>query len=295
MSEDATEPVGVAPDAKPKSSMTTSQVYMRSILDFGLLSSEEEVALANAMRSPDAAERERAKTRLLKSNLRLVMKIANEFLNRGLSKHDLISEGNFGLLAAIERFDPENGARFGTYSVWWIKRAMRRALARQARTVRIPLRSLERLYRLKRVERELSVELGRLPTEEELAERLNFSVRVVRRLRRAERFSTTSLDAVRGGDDDDRTLLDRIPDEQEAAPDVTCADEDALALLRGALNALEERERRVIELRFGLDGAGRRTFEEIAQVLQCTREWVRRVQENALKKLQAAYGEGDEK
>ncbi len=275
--------------------MTTSQVYMRNILDFQLLTGEEEAALANAMRSPDAAERETAKTKLLKSNLRLVMKIANEFLNRGLSKHDLVSEGNFGLLAAVERFDPGNGARFGTYSSWWIKQAMRRALARQARTVRIPLRSLEKLYRMKRVEREMTVELGRKPTDRELAEKLNFTLRVMQSLRRVERFSTTSLDARRDvGDEAGQTLLERLPDEQEAGPDTICADEDALALLRGALNALEERERRVIELRFGLDGMGQRTFEEIGQVLKCTREWVRQVQERALRKLQAAYDEGDE-
>lgn len=262
---------------------------MRSILDFRLLSGEEEVALANAMRSPDAASREAAKARLLKSNLRLVMKIANEFSNRGLSKHDLISEGNFGLLAAIERFDPEHGARFSTYSVWWIKQAMRRALARQGRTVRIPLQSLEKIYRLKRLERELKLELGRKPDDAELQERLGVSARVLSELRRADQLSTTSLDALRGDGEKGQTLLERLPDEQEATPDVSCADEDALALLRGALDALEERERQVIELRFGLDGSGRRTFEEIGNLLQCTREWVRQVQERALRKLQAAY------
>lgn len=267
--------------------MTTSQVYMRNIVDFELLSPDEEIQLAEAIHSGDQKAHDEAKSKIVRANLRLVVKIANEFMNRGLSKHDLISEGNIGLMTASEKFDPGKGAKFSTYSTWWIKQAMRRAIAEQSRTIRIPVQSVDKINKIKRVQRELKHEIGQTPTDEQIAERLNLSPRTVRELRHANLNTSSLNEPIVDGETGE--MQDFISDRPELSPDNVLGDIESLKHLYVLVDRLSKREQEVLRMRFGLDGNPVMTLEDVGVAVGCTRERVRQIQNKAIKKLQNMY------
>ncbi len=269
--------------------MTTSQVYMRNIIDFALLSPDEEVQLAAAIHSGNQKAHDEAKAKIVRANLRLVVKIANEFLNRGLSKHDLISEGNIGLMTAAEKFDPSKGAKFSTYSTWWIKQAMRRAIAEQSRTIRIPVQSVSKINKIKRAQREMKAHLGRVPTNNEIAEHLELSPRTVRELRHASLNTSSLNEPIIDGEAGE--MQDFISDKPELSPDNVLGDIESLKHLYVLVERLCEREQQVLKMRFGLDGNPVMTLEDVGLAVGCTRERVRQIQNKAIKKLQNMHGE----
>jgi len=269
--------------------MTTSQVYMRNIIDFALLSPDEEIQLAADIHSGDKKTHDEAKSKIIRANLRLVVKIANEFMNRGLSKHDLISEGNIGLMTAAEKFDPSKGAKFSTYSTWWIKQAMRRAIAEQSRTIRIPVQSVGKINKIKRVQREMQAESGKIPTNKEIAERLDLSPRTVRELRHASLNTSSLNEPIVNGESGE--MQDFISDKPELSPDNVLGDLESLKHLYVLVERLCEREKQVLKMRFGLDGNPVMTLENVGVAVGCTRERVRQIQNKAIKKLQSMHGE----
>ena len=269
--------------------MTTSQVYMRNIVNFALLSPDEEIQLAEAIHSGDQKAHDEAKAKIVRANLRLVVKIANEFMNRGLSKHDLISEGNIGLMTAAEKFDPSKGAKFSTYSTWWIKQAMRRAIAEQSRTIRIPVQSVEKINKIKRAQRDLKAEFGRIPTNKEIADKLGLSPRTVRELRHANLNTSSLNEPIVDGEAGE--MQDFIPDKPERSPDNVLGDVESLKHLYVLVKRLQEREQQVLTMRFGLDGNPVMTLEDVGAAVGCTRERVRQIQNKAIKKLHSMHNE----
>jgi RNA polymerase primary sigma factor len=269
--------------------MTTSQVYMRNIIDFDLLTPDDEIQLAAAIHSGNQKAHDEAKSKIIRANLRLVVKIANEFMNRGLSKHDLISEGNIGLMTAAEKFDPSKGAKFSTYSTWWIKQAMRRAIAEQSRTIRIPVQSVGKINKIKRAQREMKEELGRIPSNKEIADRLELSPRTVRELRHASLNTSSLNEPIVNGESGE--MQDFISDKPELSPDNVLGDIESLKHLYVLVEKLQEREKQVLKMRFGLDGNPIMTLENVGLAVGCTRERVRQIQNKAIKKLQGMHGE----
>jgi RNA polymerase primary sigma factor len=269
--------------------MTTSQVYMRNIIDFALLSPDEEILLAADIHSGNQKAHDEAKSKMIRANLRLVVKIANEFMNRGLSKHDLISEGNIGLMTAAEKFEPDKGAKFSTYSTWWIKQAMRRAIAEQSRTIRIPVQSVGKINKIKRLQREIQTELGRPASDKEIAERLDLSTRTVRELRHASLNTSSLNEPIVNGEVGE--MQDFISDKPELSPDNVLGDIESMKHLYVLVEKLCEREKQVLKMRFGLDGNPIMTLENVGIAVGCTRERVRQIQNKAIKKLQSMHGE----
>ncbi len=224
---------------------------------------------------------------LIEENLRLVQKIANDFLGRGLSWDDLVSEGNRGLITAAHKFDPNRGARFSTYSAWWIKQAIRQAIAEQARTVRVPIGTQVNWRRIRRVVRELTETLKREPTDVEVAEEAKLPIATVQRLRGSNQVEIHSLNAPVSNDGSDSgEFLEFLYDEMALGPDQELVNLEDIEQLLALLETLPERERQVLRLRFGLDGEAVRTLEEVGQVIGCTNERVRQIQNQALRKLQ---------
>lgn len=253
--------------------------YLTEIGYAPLLSAAEEVALAREV----LAGMESARTRMIESNLRLVVKIARRYMNRGLPLLDLIEEGNLGLIRAVEKFDPERGFRFSTYATWWIRQTIERALMNQTRTIRLPVHVVKEINVYLRASRKLSQQLDHEARPEEVAQALNKPVADVRNvLGLNERISSvdTPIDA-----DPDRSLLDVIPDEQNLNPFEALESSDLLWHLSQWLGALNEKQRRVIEMRFGLNGEDAATLEEIGLALGVTRERVRQIQVEALCRL----------
>lgn len=224
---------------------------------------------------------------LIEENLRLVQKIANDFLGRGLSWDDLVSEGNRGLITAAHKFDPTRGARFSTYSAWWIKQAIRQAIAEQSRTVRVPIGTQVNWRRIRKVARELTEKLKREPTDEEVAEEAKLPIATIQRLRGSNQVEIHSLNAPVSSDDaDSGEFLEFIHDETAPGPDQELINLEDVEQLLALLETLPERERQVLRLRFGLDGEPIRTLEEVGAVIGCTNERVRQIQNQALRKLQ---------
>ncbi len=232
-------------------------------------------------------ERNLESDRLIQDNLRLVLKIANEFLGRGLSWDDLVSEGNRGLVTAATRYDPAKGAKFSTYSAWWIKQAIRQAIAEQVQAIRVPIGTQLHWQRIRKVERELTIDLRRSPTDEELSQKCRLPMATILRLRHARRLNMQSLNAaIDENDENGAEFLDFIADERTPGPDelqIHLEDVDELLQL---LATLTPREQSILRLRFGLDGEPVRTLEEVGAVIGCTNERVRQLQNIALKKLQ---------
>ena len=224
---------------------------------------------------------------LIEQNLRLVQKIANDFLGRGLSWEDLVSEGNRGLITAAHKFDPSRGARFSTYSAWWIKQAIRQAIAEQARTVRVPNGTQINWRRIRKVAKELTEKLGREPTDEEVAAEAKLPVATIQRLRSSNQVEVHSLNApVSGEESESGEFMEFVYDETAPGPDQELINLEDVEQLLALLETLPEREKQVLRLRFGLDGEPVRTLEEVGAIIGCTNERVRQIQNQALRKLQ---------
>ena len=253
--------------------------YLREIGKVSLLDAEEEVELAKRYEKNER----RAKDKLTESNLRLVVSIAKKYIGRGLSLLDLIQEGNQGLIRAVEKYDWRKGFKFSTYATWWIRQAITRAIADQARTIRIPVHMVETINKLYRTSRRLMQELGREPTPEEIGEQLELEPDRVREIFKIAQ-ETTSLEAP-VGEDKESFLGDFIPDESQPSP----VDQASKQLLKDhlydVLSSLSDREAKVLKLRFGLDGTKQMTLEEVGKVFGVTRERIRQIEAKALRKL----------
>jgi len=261
----------------------TMKVYMGEIGQIDLVTKTEEAELAEAIHCGNGELHDEARATLIKANLRLVVKIAHDFKGLGLPLLDLISEGNIGLMRAVEKFDPIKGAKFSSYAAWWIKQSMRRALANQSRTIRIPVQSAGKINKIKSVRMKLAEELGREPTDSEIAEHLDFSERTVAGLRLADLRTFSLHDPIQQGEEGE--FQDIIPDRRAMTPDQILGDVESVGRLLTLLDELEDRERLILKMRFGLDGYRARTLEEVSQAIGRTRERVRQIQNQALVKL----------
>ncbi|WP_415860626.1 RNA polymerase sigma factor RpoS [Vibrio metschnikovii] len=265
-------------DASSKS-LDATQMYLSEIGFSPLLTAEEEVLYARrALRGDEAARK-----RMIESNLRLVVKISRRYSNRGLALLDLIEEGNLGLIRAVEKFDPERGFRFSTYATWWIRQTIERALMNQTRTIRLPIHVVKELNIYLRTARELSQRLDHEPTAEEIAAELDKPVEDVNKmLRLNERIS--SVDTPIGGDGD-KALLDILPDSNHSDPEVSTQDEDIRLSLLNWLDELNPKQKEVLARRFGLLGYEPSTLEEVGREINLTRERVRQIQVEGLRRL----------
>ncbi len=255
------------------------RMYLKEIGKVQLLTAEEEVELAKRMENGD----EEAKKRFAEANLRLVVSIAKRYVGRGMLFLDLIQEGNLGLIKAVEKFDYTKGYKFSTYATWWIRQAITRAIADQARTIRIPVHMVETINKLIRVQRQLLQELGREPYPEEIAKEMNLPVERVREIQKISQEPVSLETPI--GEEEDSHLGDFIQDENVPVP----ADAAAFTLLKEQLDevlmTLTEREQKVLRLRFGLDDGRQRTLEEVGTVFDVTRERIRQIEAKALRKL----------
>ena len=255
------------------------RMYLKEIGKVPLLTAEEEISLAKRMENGD----ESAKKRLAEANLRLVVSIAKRYVGRGMLFLDLIQEGNLGLIKAVEKFDYRKGYKFSTYATWWIRQAITRAIADQARTIRIPVHMVETINKLIRVSRQLLQELGREPQPEEIAKEMNMSVDRVREILKISQEPVSLETPI--GEEEDSHLGDFIQDDNVPVP----ADAAAFTLLKEqlveVLGTLTEREQKVLRLRFGLDDGRARTLEEVGKEFNVTRERIRQIEAKALRKL----------
>ncbi|WP_455366662.1 RNA polymerase sigma factor RpoS [Kaarinaea lacus] len=259
--------------------LDATRLYLSEIGFSPLLTAEEEVYFARRIAKGD----EDARKRMIESNLRLVVKIARRYLNRGLALLDLIEEGNLGLIRAVEKFDPERGFRFSTYATWWIRQTIERAIMNQTRTIRLPIHVVKEINIYLRAARHLSQKLDHEPSPEEIAEMLDKPIEDVKRMLGLNE-RVTSVD-VPLGRDSDKSILDAIPDEQNADPAVLLQDADIQSCLELWLSQLNDKQREVVEHRFGLHGREVATLEEVGNELGVTRERVRQIQLEALKRL----------
>ena len=255
------------------------RMYLKEIGRINLLSSDDEYEYALQAEQGD----EYAKRMLAESNLRLVVSIAKRYVGRGMLFLDLIQEGNIGLMKAVDKFDPAKGYKFSTYATWWIRQAITRAIADQARTIRIPVHMVETINKLARVQRQLTQELNREPTEEELAKKVGLSVEKVREVYKISQDPVSLETPI--GEEDDTHLGDFIRDERSMSPEEYTTIEMLKEELSGVLLTLTEREEKVLRLRFGLDDGQCRTLEEVGQVFNVTRERIRQIEAKALRKL----------
>ncbi len=253
--------------------------FLKDIGKIPLLSTEEEIELAKRMESGD----EYAKKRLIEANLRLVVSIAKKYVRRGMQFLDLIQEGNMGLIKAVEKFDYSKGFKFSTYATWWIRQAITRAIADQARTIRIPVHMVETITKVKKAQSFLLHENGTEPTEEEIAEHLGMNVDKVREIIRIAQDPVSLETPI--GEEEDSHLGDFIPDDDAPQPAEEAANSMLKQMLGEVLDTLSEREKRVIILRFGLIDGRQRTLEEVGQEFQVTRERIRQIETKALRKL----------
>ncbi len=259
------------------------RMYLKEIGRVSLLTAEEERTLAMRMESEDEAERSEAQKQLAEANLRLVVSIAKRYVGRGMLFLDLIQEGNLGLIKAVEKFDYHKGYKFSTYATWWIRQAITRAIADQARTIRIPVHMVETINKLIRVSRNLLQKNGREPTDEEIAEEMEIPVERVREIKKIAQEPVSLETPV--GEEDDSHLGDFIPDDDAPAP----ADAASFMLLKeqleDVLGTLTPREKNVLRLRFGLEDGRARTLEEVGKSFNVTRERIRQIEAKALRKL----------
>ncbi|MHB1627386.1 MAG: RNA polymerase sigma factor RpoD [Bacilli bacterium] len=255
------------------------RMYLKEIGRVSLLSADDEIQLAKRIEDGD----EEAKRRLAEANLRLVVSIAKRYVGRGMLFLDLIQEGNMGLIKAVEKFDYRKGYKFSTYATWWIRQAITRAIADQARTIRIPVHMVETINKLIRISRQLLQELGREPSAEEIAAEMDMSPEKVREIQKIAQEPVSLETPI--GEEDDSHLGDFIPDEDALAPADAAAYELLKEQLEDVLDTLTEREENVLRLRFGLDDGRTRTLEEVGKVFGVTRERIRQIEAKALRKL----------
>lgn len=255
------------------------RMYLKEIGRVDLLSAEEEISLATRIEEGD----EEAKRRLAEANLRLVVSIAKRYVGRGMLFLDLIQEGNMGLIKAVEKFDYRKGFKFSTYATWWIRQAITRAIADQARTIRIPVHMVETINKLIRVQRQLLQDLGREPTPEEIAEDMDLTPEKVREILKIAQEPVSLETPI--GEEDDSHLGDFIEDQDATSPSEHAAYELLKEQLEDVLDTLTDREENVLRLRFGLDDGRTRTLEEVGKVFGVTRERIRQIEAKALRKL----------
>ena len=268
----------------------TMKLYMQSIGKYPLVSQEEEAKLAKRIAAGDDSARDQ----LISSNLRLIVKIAHDFKGLGLPLLDLISEGNIGLMRAVEKFDPSKGAKLSSYAAWWIKQSMRRALANQARTIRIPVQSASKIGKIQNAKAKLTQKLGREPTDKEIANEINLTERTVSGLRQGKTSTISLFDPIQNGAEGE--FKDIIADEKTASPNDLMRDDETLEVMMQLVNKLPDRERVILQLRFGLprdDGKVEKpkTLEEVSRSIGRTRERVRQIQNQALETLRNALEE----
>ncbi len=263
-------------------------LYLREISQVPLLSPQDEVKLAGQIKRGNKKAREK----MITANLRLVVKIAHDFGNYGLPLLDLISEGNIGLMKAVERFDPKKGGKLSTYASWWIKQSIKRALANQSKTIRLPVHLVDKIGKIRRVAAQMTEELGHEPTTEELAEELGLPVAKVAHLKNVA-VRPASLDAKISADDD-TAFGDLVGDDRAEDPFEALRDKDLQGEVGDLLDALDPRERKIISFRFGLDGGRERTLEEVGHKFGVTRERIRQLQNIALLKMRKALRKREE-
>jgi len=266
---------------QPYDENTALRLYLRDAVEVDLLKPEQEIALAKRIQSGDAAAREH----MIRANLRLVVKIAREYEDFGLPLLDLINEGNIGLMHAVERFDPAKGAKLSTYAAWWIKQSIRRALSNQSKSIRLPIHVVQELARMKKAENRLETELGRSPSDGELAAELEASLEDIQRWREAAAIGATSLDAPLGNDPDSNRIADVVADDNAVMPWSEVAAETDAELVRELVTTLNAREQTILRRRFALDGGEPETLETIGESFGLTRERIRQLEAAALKKL----------
>jgi RNA polymerase primary sigma factor len=267
-------------DLTVEPSLDSLRLYLREIGKVPLLTADEEVYLAKRIERGDMG----AKTQMIEANLRLVVSIAKSYLGRGLSFLDLIQEGSLGLIRAVEKFDYRKGFKFSTYATWWIRQAVTRAIADKARTIRIPVHMVEKLNKVVHIERQLVQRLGREPRPEEIADELEMTTEEVRDILRMAQLPVSLEKPI--GEEEESSLGDFVPDEAAESPFDTASLSLRREDIEHALSSLPVRERQVIELRFGLGGEQPRTLEEVGREFGVTRERIRQIENNTLKKLE---------
>jgi RNA polymerase primary sigma factor len=263
------------------------KIYLREIGQIPLLTPKDEIRLAARIKKGDR----QARAQMIKANLRLVVKIAHDYSNFGLPLLDLISEGNIGLMKAVERFDPKKGGKLSTYAAWWIKQSIKRALANQAKTIRLPVHLVDKISKMKRAGHKLSERLGREPTDQELADVLGMTRAKVAQLRTIS-IRPASLDAPIG-DDDATEFSEIVGDEAALTPFELLRDKTLRQEVRDILEELDSREAEILNMRFGLDGNKPKTLEEVGKRFKVTRERVRQIQNIALMKLRRVMEKQD--
>ena len=276
------EDLAITPENVDAFADDSVRLYLREIGKIPLLTSEEEAELAQRIVKGD----KKAKDKMVESNMRLVVSIAKRYGGRGLDFLDLIQEGNTGLLRAVEKFDPEKGFKFSTYATWWVRQAITRAIADQARTIRIPVHMVETINKVLRTTRKLTSELNREPTNEEIAAELHMDPDKVDYVMRIKQ-DIASLDASvgRDGDDEDSVLGDFVEDEERISPEDSAANQILKEQLSEIISTLTDREQKIIRLRFGIGGGRPHTLEEVGAEFDVTRERIRQIEAKALSKL----------
>jgi RNA polymerase primary sigma factor len=270
---------GRAHDRSAYDGDTAIKLYLREIGQVKLLTPQEEIELAARIKKGDKKAREQ----MIKANLRLVVKIARDYEGIGLPLLDLISEGNIGLMKAVERFDPAKGGKLSTYGSWWIKQSIKRALANQSKTIRLPVHLVDKISKMRRTAMRLQEELGREPTDEELGQELGITSARVAQMRMAA-IRPASLDAPIG-DEDSNNFAEVVQDESADTPYEQLEEKTVTRMLQEMVKTLDPREATILRARFGLDGGAQKTLEEVGQKFGVTRERVRQIQNIALKKL----------
>jgi RNA polymerase primary sigma factor len=258
------------------------KIYLREIGQIALLTPAEEITLAARIKKGD----KEARAIMIRANLRLVVKIAHDYNNLGLPLLDLISEGNIGLMKAVERFDPAKGGKLSTYAAWWIKQSIKRALANQSKTIRLPVHLVDKISKMRRVALQMSEELGREPTDDELAEEVGMASAKVSQLKTVS-IRPASLDAPIS-DDDTTEFGEIVGDEEALTPFEQLRDQNLRDEVADLISVLDEREKKIIFSRFGLDGGKPKTLEEVGRKFGVTRERIRQLQNIALMKLRRA-------
>jgi RNA polymerase primary sigma factor len=267
-------------ERQPYDGDTAYRLYLREIGQTPLLTIQEENKLAARIKRGDKAAREH----MIKANLRLVVKIARDFEGYGLPLLDLINEGNMGLMKAVGKFDPAKGAKLSTYAAWWIKQSIKRALADQSKTIRLPVHVVDKLFNIRKAAIRLHDVLGREPTDEELSDEVGLPAAKIAHMRRAA-IRPASLEAPLGDDEDSNRVGDVIADEKADSPYERLEEKTSTAMLRELLETLDSREATILRYRFGLDNEDEQTLEEIGEKFGVTRERIRQIQEMALNKL----------
>jgi RNA polymerase primary sigma factor len=278
------EPAPVS--AEPSNAL---QLYLREIGQVKLLTPEEEIALAKRIKRGDKQAREQ----MIKANLRLVVKIARDYEGLGLPLLDLVNEGNIGLMKGVERFDPNKGAKLSTYAAWWIKQSIKRALANQSKTIRLPVHVVDKMAHIRRAEVRLRESLDREPTDEEVANELGLTPKRIQRYREASR-APISLESSMSTDEEN-PVAEIVADTNAAAPFDRIIRENDTALVQEALATLDARESKILAMRFGLDDGEPKTLEDVGRHFGVTRERIRQIQEQALQKMRVRIDERDTK